>query len=760
MPNSPSTILDAASASTTDPTPVDPMPVDPVAFDHHSPACNADPVAYYERFRTQCPVGRSSSHGGFTFTTRYEDVVRVARDDDTFSSTRHHARDAQAVAIVIPGGPGLQQFPLELDPPESTEFRQLIDPLLQQSAIEKLRPMIARHTTRVIDCFAERGYCDLVADLTNPVPAAVTLDWLGFPEEDWAKLAKPVHDIFATTPDSERAQSGARELAYMEQRIREIIADRRAAPRDDAASYLANARRASGELFPVESLVSVMGLLIAGGVDTTTSLTGSTLVHLYRHPEQRQQLIDDPDLLGPATEEFLRAFAPSQSMARTAKCPVHIDGVEIPAGERVLIPWVAANHDPAVFDAPTEVRLDRDASKHVSFGIGSHRCAGAHLARAMFHEMITQVLTRLPDYRVDESGLVAYPTSGNQAGWDAIPATFTPESQRTATPRRRQRIRFDRDFEIAAVTDEADGIVAIQLRDRSGAELPLAEPGAHLELRLPSGRLRHYSLTDAVGGPDVTYRIGVLGDQNGRGGSLELHEVARSGAPIHVTALRNNFPLVDAARYLLLAGGIGVTPLVAMAKHVVAERADAEVSMVYGGRTASAMAFVAELREVLGERLTVITEDDAGYPDFVGIIGSQPLGTAIYCCGPVPMIAAVEAACAQLGRTDDLHIERFTAAGDVDESLGHGKAFEVELARSRVTLAVAEQQRLIDAVRTVLPTMSYDCERGHCGACETAVLGGIPDHRDEVLSAAERAAGDTMMICVGRSHTPKLVLDL
>ncbi|MGP4049904.1 cytochrome P450, partial [Streptomyces sp. 2A115] len=347
-----------------------------IDFDHHSDEANADPVAYYARLRESCPVGRSAAYGGFTYTTRYADVARIARDDETFSSARSD-HGGQGVGIVIPKGPGLDQYPIELDPPRSTEYRQLINPLLTPEAIERLVPMIERHAARVVDDFVELGSCDFVRDLTNPLPAAVTLDWLGFPEEDWAKLAGPIHDIFAAAAGSERAERGAAGLAYMDQRIRELIAERRSAPRADAVSALVAGRRGDGSDFGEDELVSVIGLLIAGGVDTTTSLTGSTLVHLARHPEQRQRLIDSPDLLDTATEEFLRAFAPSQSMARTVTQDVEVGGCPMHQGDRVLIPWVAANHDPAVFPDPEQVRLDRDASRHLSFGIGSHRCAGA-----------------------------------------------------------------------------------------------------------------------------------------------------------------------------------------------------------------------------------------------------------------------------------------------------------------------------------------------------------------------------------------------
>lgn len=299
-----------------------------IDFDHHSDEANADPVAYYARMRESCPVGRSAAYGGFTYTTRYADVARIARDDETFSSARSD-HGGQGVGIVIPKGPGLDQYPIELDPPRSTEYRHLINPLLTPEAIERLVPMIERHAARIVDDFVELGSCDFVRDLTNPLPAAVTLDWLGFPEEDWAKLAGPIHDIFAAAAGSERAVRGAAGLAYMDQRIRELIAERRSAPRADAVSALVAGRRDDGSEFGEDELVSVIGLLIAGGVDTTTSLTGSTLVHLARHPEQRRRLIDSPICWTPRPRSSSarspprsrwRARSPRTSRSAAARC--------------------------------------------------------------------------------------------------------------------------------------------------------------------------------------------------------------------------------------------------------------------------------------------------------------------------------------------------------------------------------------------------------------------------------------------------------
>ena len=723
-----------------------------VDFDHHAPEFSADPVRGYRVLRDKCPVAWTDAYGGYWVTTRYADIARIAREDATFSSARGESGGA-GTAIVIPRGPGLVQFPIELDPPEAALYRDLINPLLTRPAVDRLAPMVAAHTTAVIDDFIEAGSADLVTDLTNPVPTAVTLDWLGFPRADWKRLAGPIHDIFAAAPGSERGRRGGEALGYMAERIYQLVADRRETPTTDALSWLVAQVKPNGEPFTDDELLSVVFLLIAGGVDTTTSLTGSTLVYLAANPADRERLRREPALLETATEEFLRAFAPSQSMARTVMKDTTVGGCPVAHGERVLIPWVAANHDPEMFPDPERVILDRDPRAHLSFGIGTHRCAGAHLARVMFREMITQVLDRLPDYRVDTAGLVPYESRGNQSGWDAIPVTFTPAPRRGTAIVSRSNGLETRLLRVDRIETVADRVVSLRL---TGEELlPRWEPGAHLDLMLPSGKVRQYSLCGDPAEPDA-YTVGVLREVAGRGGSAEVHDLLRAGVPVRVRGPRNHFPLVEAERYLFIAGGIGITPIIAMVR-AVAERG-ADWRLVYGGRTRASMAFADELTQRYPHRVELVPEDEDGRPDLATILAGTRAGTAVYCCGPEGLIAAVERQAGGL----ELQVERFTGGGTdrVAPIPAGARSFAVELARAGKTVRVGPEQTLLEAVRNVVPGVPYDCEEGYCGSCETRVLDGAPEHRDSILSAAERSAGETMMICVSRCSAARLTLDL
>ncbi|GAA1786986.1 PDR/VanB family oxidoreductase [Planosporangium flavigriseum] len=318
---------------------------------------------------------------------------------------------------------------------------------------------------------------------------------------------------------------------------------------------------------------------------------------------------------------------------------------------------------------------------------------------------------------------------------------------------------------VKTATWEADGVLSLRLVDPHGGELPAWEPGAHLDLVLPSGLVRQYSLCGRTDDRRA-YTIAVLREVDGRGGSREVHETALVGKTVSVRGPRNRFPLEDAPRYLFLAGGIGITPILAMIRE--AEARGADWRLAYGGRSRSTMAFVDELVE-LGrggvdgvdgvDRVDIVAQDERGLLDLDALLEQAEPGTAVYCCGPEGLLAAAEQRCGDRGIS--LHLERFGASGaaePVDDSAE--VSFEVELARSGCVVTVPPGCSILDAVRDVAPDVMTSCEEGFCGTCETKVLEGVPDHHDTILSAKERERGQTMMICVGRSKSPRLVLDL
>jgi ferredoxin-NADP reductase len=292
----------------------------------------------------------------------------------------------------------------------------------------------------------------------------------------------------------------------------------------------------------------------------------------------------------------------------------------------------------------------------------------------------------------------------------------------------------------------ADGVVRLTLRAPGSEPLPPWEPGAHIDVVLP-GSVRQYSLCGDPGDRSA-YQVAVLREPDGRGGSAYVHDSLLAGDLLRVDGPRNHFALVDAERYLFIAGGIGITPILPMLDQVTAAGRDWQ--LVYGGRTRGSMAFTEELSRH-GGRVLFRPQDEHGLLDLPTLLAAARPGTAVYCCGPEPLLAAVEA----LGPAD-LHVERFTAR--LDE--GARTAFEVELAGSGRVLPVPADRSILEVVEEAGVTVLSSCREGTCGTCETGVLGGTPDHRDSVLTADERLENEVMMLCVSRACSPRLVLDL
>lgn len=311
----------------------------------------------------------------------------------------------------------------------------------------------------------------------------------------------------------------------------------------------------------------------------------------------------------------------------------------------------------------------------------------------------------------------------------------------------------DLTLEVIDKTVVCDGVVGLTLAHPDGRRLPDWTPGAHLDLVLPTGETRQYSLCGDRWDP-FTYRLGVLREPVSRGGSSYVHEQLEIGHEVGVGGPRNNFPLMPSEQYLFVAGGIGITPLLPMITQAALLSADWQ--LLYGGRHRGSMAFLDELSGY-GDRVRVVPQDEFGLLDLSGFLGSPRPGVAVYCCGPGPLLTAVERACAGWP-AHSLRTERFVAAEQ--SAPVRTSAFDVELRRSGTTVTVQPGVSVLEAVSAAGVDVLSSCRQGTCGTCETAVVAGRPDHRDSLLDDDERAAGDCMYICVSRSCTDQLVLDL
>ena len=736
-------------------------------YDPFSPAFQADPFPVYRWMRDEAPVFYSEKWNWWALS-RFDDVRAAALDPETYLSFEGIDIDDTAKDQNPPG------FLPNVDNPRHDQIRRVVQPPLLPGRIAERDGVVRATVRRLIDAWRHRGTVDLAQELAWPTPNEVFFDLLGLPESgpDRARLERWVHELKDRKPDDARLTPVAKAAtAGIQSYFVDLLNERRRRPRADLVTHLVNAE-IGGVPFAdehIDDASEVMGLMLVlflGGVESTAGLIGTLFKLLAEHPDQRAILRERPELIPDAVEEAIRIATPLQLVGRTTSREVTLHGVTIPAGGRVVLVYGAANRDERRFADPDRFDVTRGKQRHLGFGEGMHGCIGAPLARLEAKIALEEALPLLGDYTITDVP-ERYRTTPNMYVWEHLNLAFPaaddavhhdPRSHVATAHHHTDTTVVTRELEtdvrVAAKEHKADGVVALTLRAVDGTPLPAWTPGAHVDLILGDGAPnRQYSLCGDVADLGA-YRLGILRDADGGGGSRHVHDRLAVGDVVRVRGPRNNFALVPAPRYLFIAGGIGITPILPMI--AAAEAAGAEWRLVYGGRTRASMAFLDELA-AHGDRVTVCPQDETGLLDLATLLGTPEPDTLVYCCGPEPLLAAVEDRCAAWP-SRALHLERFSA-----RPMGapvRAEAFDVELVRSGLTLTVPPQRSILDVVEAAGIGVLSSCAEGTCGTCETGVLDGLPDHRDSVLTADERAANDCMLICVSRSCTARLVLDL
>jgi ferredoxin-NADP reductase len=357
-----------------------------------------------------------------------------------------------------------------------------------------------------------------------------------------------------------------------------------------------------------------------------------------------------------------------------------------------VLVYGAANRDERRFTDPDRFDVTRGRFRHLGFGEGMHGCLGAPLARLEAKIALQEALPVLGDYTIAEPP-ERYRTTPNMYVWDHLNLSFpvTPAGQRHGINGTMVSGEFEAHVRVERKLQIADGVVTLTLREIAGNPLPPWSPGAHVDLILDGAPTRQYSL---CGDPADrhAWRLGILRDQDGGGGSRFVHDRLRAGEVVRVRGPRNKFGLADSSRYLFVAGGIGITPILPMI--AAAHSASADWHLLYGGRRRASMAFLGELARY-GDRVTVAPQDETGLLDLDTFLGTPQPDTLVYCCGPEPLLAAVEERC-RAWPPRSLRVERFSAR-PLTAPVRAG-AFDVELARSELTLTIPQDRSILDVV--------------------------------------------------------------
>jgi len=388
-----------------------------VDFDHHRPTFAVNPDHVDAELRHTCPVAWTEAHGGFWVLSRYEDVEALIRNSGAFSTSGGN---------TIPAPPYASAIMINSDPPVHTKWRRAMNETVSRAIVmNKLQTRVDYWTDLFIDRVIEKGRGDFVYDIAVPIPTAVAMEWLGWDSiDEWWEFGLAWHDLMAAHLGTERYNRASELIMKFDEAIARHVVARRAQPRDDTISHIANLTF-DGEQPTVEDCVGLIRILVGAGVDTTTSLISSAIVHLHFYPEDRLKLVENPEMWPLATEEFLRRYPPIRSLVRICTKETEIAGHAIRPGERVLSLVSSANQDMREFSQPLDFNPKRMPNKHLSFGAGIHQCLGMHLARAEFQTVMKRLIQRMPDLTVLDEGLLPYTRQSTVSGWAAVPISFT-----------------------------------------------------------------------------------------------------------------------------------------------------------------------------------------------------------------------------------------------------------------------------------------------------------------------------------------------
>ncbi|MEO5733210.1 MAG: cytochrome P450/oxidoreductase [Rubrivivax sp.] len=771
-----------------------PVSAGAAAFDPFGDGYQQNPAAYLRWSRAQEPVFWSPLLG-YWVVTRHASIRAIFRDPHTFSPSialeKITPTSAEATAALAGYGFALNRTLVNEDEPAHMPRRRALMAPFSPDALQAHEPLVRRLANEAVDRFIDSGRADLVEQMLWEVPLTVALHFLGVPEEDMPTLrrysiAHTVNTWGRPKPDEQLAVAHA--VGHFWQYAGRVLDKMRTDPaiRNGPGwmPYSIRQQARQPDVVTDSYLHSMMMAIIVAAHETTAHASANAMKQLLSQPQVWRQLCEDPALIPNAVDECLRHDGSVAAWRRLATSDVVIDGVSIAAGSKLLIVTASGNHDPRRFEDPDALDIRRDnATDHLTFGHGAHQCLGRELARMEMQVFIQTFARRLPHLRLSEQPFSYVPNTsfrGPEHLWVEWDPALNPERRdsllrgaqtplRIGEPLRRAAMR---PVVVDRITEIADGVRSLRLVAPPGQTLPRWTAGGHIDvefdvdaaagLSIGTRPSRSYSLCgDPDGEPDA-YPIAVLHEPEGRGGSRWLHETLRVGDRLDIRGPRNHFRLDEQAPALLLiAGGIGITPIISMALR--AKTLGMSYALHYCGRSRRAMAFVDALKAAHGSQMKLHVADEgtrADLPALLAQMRSAEPGTHVYACGPPRMLQALAAVASDVGwPADAVHTEHFVSTlTELDPSLEH--AFEVELADTGRTVQVAADQTLLSALRNAGLAILSDCEEGLCGSCEVSVLQGEVDHRDQVLTTAERATGSKLMSCCSRARGGRLVLGL
>ena len=726
-------------------------------FDMFGTAYQADPAHALKPFRDQLPIFYSE-HMGYWIVTRYEDVKAIFRDPILFSA-------CNALEKLTPSCPaslkvlekyqyGMNRTLVNEDEPVHMQRRRALMDAFNPQNLEVHQKFVKNLVKEKVDHFIHKGKVDLVQEMLWEVPLTVALHFLGVPEDDMSELRKFAVAHTVNTwgkPSLEQQIEVAEGVGQFWQYSGAVLERMKNTPHGKGWMYdMIGKNREMPEIVTDNYLHSMMMAIMVAAHETTALASANAFKLLLSNGNIWKKICENPHLIPGAVEECLRHSGSVVSWRRQATRDVEFNGVQIRQGDKLFLVSASANHDERHFENADDFDLYRDnAIEHLTFGYGAHQCMGKNIGRMEMCIFIEELSRRIPDLTLSDQEF-SYLANTSFRG----PEALWVEWNVNATHQNDQALSFaigapdtkamTRPVKVKSIVEEAEDILRIQFNALDDEVLPKWSAGAHIELLLKNGLSRKYSLCGDL--DDPFYTIAVKKENYGRGGSIWIHQHLKKAEVVHMKGPKNFFKLnLNAKEHLLIAGGIGITPILSMANTLRAQAKPYRI--IYLARHRQQMALLNEVLEH-GSAAQLFISSEGKKLDIEQLLSQLPETTQVCACGSDNLLSSL-IAYKQKFPLLQLTLEHFNA-GQNSILRADDCAFDVELIDSGITFTVQQDQTLLECLLEKGFDVPHDCCEGLCGSCQLDVDDGEIDHRDKVLTKIERDSMQRMMSCCSR----------
>lgn len=729
-------------------------------FDMFDAGYQTSPTESLKQFQQEKPIFFSQAMN-YWVVTRYNDIKEIFRDPVLFSARnvleKFTPNSKEADNVLKSYNYAMNKTLVNEDEPIHTERRRELLEAFTAPNLEELRETTRALVKKQVDSFINDGKVEVLSTILWEVPLVIALKFLGVPDDDITELQKygVAHKVNTWGKPSPEEQVHVATMVgkfwyfsgQVLQRMKENVGDKKGWMYDMIRKNHTNPRVVTDNY-----LHSMMMAILVAAHETTSTSTANAIVHLLSTPGLWKKLHDNPHMIPAAVEECLRYAGPIVAWRREATADTEVAGVKIAKGDKLFLVMASANRDPEHFENPDLLDIQRDnASEHLSFGYGAHQCLGKNIGRMEMCVIIEELTRRIPYLQLPEQKFTNLPNTSFHGPeelwlrWDTnkiVPDQLQHSVFPIGNPDKKQ---IYRNTSVVSIKQLTNNVKEITLQtDDSVLPLPTWSPGAHIELLLPNGLTRKYSLCPSNN--DQHYVIAVQREDHGGGGSLWIHENLSVGDTVKLRGPKNFFKLnLQASDYLLIAGGIGISPIFSMANAL--NKAKKSYSFVYCGQNKNNMAYLTELYSS-SSNLQVCISSEGSRANLDTLLKSQKPDTHIYACGPERMLDELDFLANKYGL--NLTFELFSSVSSIlNPELEN--SFEVELTNTGKTYHIPRNKTVLEVLLENDVDVPNDCEEGLCGSCEVVVEAGDIDHRDKVLSASERANNKLMITCCSRA---------